>query len=80
MTADDLHSELMNHEMVTPTDLPLVDPGNPSGSWLYRVTSTCKPMADGNPVSHMPRNSPTLMEPRVLAMIRDWIAQGAKDN
>lgn len=78
--AEDLHSELMKHEMVTPTDMPLVDPGKPENSWLYEVTSNCKPESKVGPVSHMPRNSPTLLEPKVLAMIREWIANGAKDN
>ncbi|MFB6373968.1 MAG: hypothetical protein ABEN55_12850, partial [Bradymonadaceae bacterium] len=80
LTADDLHKELMNHEMKTPTDLPLIDPGNPEGSWLYEVTSNCKPQTKYGPTSHMPRNSPTLLDPGVLAMIREWIARGAKDN
>jgi hypothetical protein len=80
LTADDLHAELMNHELITPTDDPLVDPGNPEGSWLYRVTANCEPQIESGDVSHMPRNSPTLMDPEMLAMIREWIAQGAKDN
>jgi len=80
LTADDLHTELLNHEVATPTDHPLVEPGDPEGSWLYRVTSKCEPMAKNGPVAHMPRNSPTLLEPRVLAMIREWIARGAQDD
>lgn len=78
--AEDLHSELMNHEMVTPTDKPLVDPGNPEGSWLYEVTSNCEPETKNGTTSFMPRNSPTLLEPEVLAMIREWIERGAEDN
>lgn len=80
LTADDLHGELMNHELITPTEDPLVDPGNPEGSWLYRVTANCEPQVESGTVSHMPRNSPTLLEPEVLAMIREWIARGAQDN
>lgn len=80
LAADDLHDELMNHELLTPTDYPLVDPGNPEGSWLYRVTSNCEPETNEGTTSHMPRNSPTLLEPEILAMIREWIARGAQDN
>ncbi len=80
LTADDLHDELMNHELVTPTDDPLVDPGNPEESWLYRVTSRCEPEVETGTVSHMPRNSPTLMDPEMLAMIRAWIERGAADD
>jgi hypothetical protein len=80
LTADDLHAELTGHEMVTPTDMPLVTPGKPSQSWLYRVTSECEPESKVGPVSHMPRNAPTLTDPEVLAMLREWIARGAKDN
>ena len=80
LNADDLHAELTNHQVLTPTDMPLVDPGNPQGSWLYEVTSKCEPTSDVGTVSHMPRNSPTLLEPEMLAMIREWIARGAKDN
>lgn len=80
LVGDDLHDGLMNHELQTPTDLPLVDPGNPEGSWLYRVTSRCEPQSNAGPVSHMPKNSPTLLEPKMLAMIREWIRRGAQDN
>jgi hypothetical protein len=76
----DLHKRLMNHEMVTPTEMPLVDPGNPTNSWLYNVISTCQPSADGIDVSHMPRNSPTLLKDELIAMVRAWIANGAPDN
>ncbi len=80
LMAEDLHATLMNHELTTPTDLPLVDPGNPEGSWLYRVTSRCEPESNAGPVSHMPRNSPTLLDERVLAMIREWIERGAQED
>ena len=80
LAADDLHDELMTHELSTPTDKPLVDPGNPEGSWLYQVTSKCKPETNVGPVGHMPKNSPTLLDPGIVAMIREWIAEGAKDN
>jgi hypothetical protein len=80
LTGDNLRQRLVDHQMVTPTQMPLVDPGNPDGSWLYEVVSKCEPESDAGPVSHMPRNSPTLLDPELVAMVREWIAQGAKDN
>jgi len=81
LTAEgDLHDRLLNHQTVTPTDKPLVDPGNPTNSWLYTVLSTCNPKAGDLDVSHMPRNSPTLLDDELVAMVREWIARGAKDN
>lgn len=79
-TRENLHDRLLNHELRTPTEVPLVEPGEPEQSWLYRVTSNCEPQSSQGPVSHMPRNTPTLLEPEVLAMIREWIERGAKDN
>lgn len=70
----------MNHEVATPTEMPLVDPGNPGGSWLYQAVSRCQPQSDVGPVSHMPLNSPTLLDPEVVAMLRVWIAEGAQNN
>ena len=80
LSGDDLHDELMNHDVLTPTDLPLVEPGDADGSWLYKVISECEPESDLGPVAFMPRNSPTLMEPELVAMVRDWIDDGAEDN
>jgi hypothetical protein len=80
LTADDLHTELMEHEVLSPTEMPLVDPGNPEGSYLYELVSKCEPQAGDLSVSHMPKNSATLMRPENVAMLRDWIAEGAQDN
>lgn len=80
LTATDLHAELLGHEVLAPTDLPLVDPGNAEGSWLYKVVSECEPQTGDVTMSHMPRNSPTLLDPGVVAMLRDWINNGAEDN
>lgn len=77
----DLHADLLNHAVVGNTDLPLVDPGNPAGSWLYRKLAECQPSdKDGNPVAHMPLNAPFLSDPRLVAMVREWIAAGAPAN
>lgn len=79
-TEEGLHDRLMNHDVQSATDLPLVDPGNPDGSWLHVRTSECEPEIEGGTVSHMPRNSPTLLDSEVVAMIREWIALGAESN
>jgi len=70
----DLHSALLDHEVRGPTDLPLVAPGDPEGSWLYRSVSRCEP-APG--ASAMPLNTPILVEDEVVAVLREWIATGA---
>jgi hypothetical protein len=80
LSGDDLHAELTGHEVLAATELPLVDPGNAEGSWLYKVISECDPQAGGASVSHMPRNSPTLLDPELVAAVRDWIDEGAQDN
>jgi hypothetical protein len=57
------------------SQLPLVAPGDPEGSWLYRRVSRCAP--DG--AAHMSLNSPTLLDPSVVALVREWIAAGAPE-
>ena len=76
LAAVDLHAALLGHEMQRTTELPLVKPGDPGGSYLFQVLSTCA--ADGPP--HMPLNAPQLMPPDLVAMVRDWIAAGANDD
>ena len=62
-------------------DMPLVTPGDPSRSWLYRLLSQCEPVDDaGNTVASMPRNSPSLLDPAVVAKVRAWIEAGARDD
>ncbi len=81
LTADDLHTELMEHVVQANTDLPLVAPGDPEGSWLYRLVSQCSPTDDaGAAVAHMPLNAPRLADPGLVATLRDWIESGAIDN
>lgn len=78
---EDLHVALLGHEVTGPTDMPLVDPGNPEGSWLYRKLAYCEPEgADGVTVAHMPINSPILIEDELVALVRDWIAAGALED
>ncbi|MGM0557976.1 MAG: hypothetical protein ACQEVA_16440, partial [Myxococcota bacterium] len=33
LVGDDVHGSLMDHQVASPTDMPLVDPGNPDNSW-----------------------------------------------
>lgn len=82
LSSDDVHERLLNHAIVfADTDLPLVAPGDPEGSWLMQMLSRCAPRdARGNLVNHMPRNSPTLLPPELVAKVRDWILAGAEDN
>lgn len=81
LVSPDLGARLAEHRVVAATDLPLIAPGDPQGSWLYQLISRCEPVDDnGNPVSHMPRNSPRLLEGELIAKVRDWILQGALDN
>jgi hypothetical protein len=77
----DLHAKLLGHTVTGNSDLPLIDPGNPEGSWLYQRIAKCEPMdQDGNLVTHMPLNAPFLLDPGVIATVREWIAAGALDN
>lgn len=78
----DVHANLLEHEVVFgQTDKPLVAPGDPEGSWLMQLISRCEPTDDvGNVLAHMPRNSPTLLPPELVAKVRDWILNGALDN
>ena len=79
--APDLHTHLLGHEVKANAGVPLVDPGNPEGSYLYQLISQCKPKdADGNEVAHMPLNAPFLSDPKLVAQVRDWIAAGAQNN
>lgn len=80
LTADDLHGELLSHETSAPTDLALVEPGDAEASWLYQIMSQCEPRPGGMPMAKMPRNSPTLLDPALVATLRDWIDDGALDN
>jgi len=58
-----------------------VAPGDPEGSWLYRVVAQCRPEdAAGNVVSHMPLNSPKLSDPGLVAALREWIEAGAQGD
>jgi hypothetical protein len=71
---DGLLQRLLSYQPEADVPLPLISPGHPEGSWLYRLMTRCEPRnADGNAVAHMPRNAPILLDPKTLALVRDWI-------
>ena len=81
LRATDLHAELLGHDVQAATVMPLIAPGDPDGSWLYRLISQCEPTDDaGNVVAHMPRNAPTLADPALVARVRAWIEAGAAND
>jgi hypothetical protein len=78
LQAPDLLTELLNHEVIGSPGTSLVEPGDPDNSWLYQVMSSCSPMTSGGDVAtHMPRNAPVLLDDRSVALVREWIANGA---
>lgn len=79
--AADLHAELLGHPVSGDVGMPLVTPGDPDKSWLYHVLSRCEPKDKGGFVrAHMPFNAPILLDPELVAKVRDWIAAGALDD
>ena len=81
LTREGLYERLRAYESPTMPEIALVAPGDPDNSSLYRRLAACEPTtAQGFPLNHMPLNSPTLLEPEVIAKLRAWIADGAPDN
>jgi len=80
LRAADLHAELLTHA-VAGTTMPLVSPGDPDNSWLYRALSRCEPDdGQGHRGPHMPLNAPFLLDPGLVNKVRAWIAAGALDD
>jgi hypothetical protein len=78
LTQPDLASVLNGVPSVARPEMPLVDPGRPENSYLYLLLSKCEPVAaNGESAAHMPRNAPTLLEPALVAKVREWIKSGA---
>ncbi len=78
LTVEDLETALLEHVPTTSGGIPLVVPGDPAGSWLYRVLSECAPMrADGTVASHMPLNAPVLLDDAAIASVHEWIQDDA---
>jgi hypothetical protein len=81
LAAGDLHRALMEHELMIDSGMPLVKPGDPEGSWLYRILADCEPaLASGATVDHMPKGAPILLDGGVIAKLRAWIEAGAKND
>ncbi len=74
LTAEDLRAELIEHAVQSSTELALVEPGDASKSYLFHVLSRCEP--EGGP--NMPLNAPSLLDPTLVALVRDWIDAGAR--
>ena len=54
----------------------LVEPGDPDSSWLYQIMANCAPDGGGSG-THMPLNAPVLLDDTHVALVREWIADGA---
>jgi len=81
LTAADLHGELLGHDLLFDTGMPLVDPGDPENSWIYHLLADCEPtLPGGQVVSHMPKNAPKLLDDGLVAKLRGWIEAGALDD
>jgi len=78
LQAPDLLAELLAHEVMGNVGATLVEPGDPENSWLYRMMADCSP--EGGTGSHMPLNAPVLLDDRSIALVREWIADGAQNN
>jgi hypothetical protein len=73
----DAWTALVN-QPATQSALPRVKPGDPEGSYLYHKLAGTHLQAGGSG-EHMPFQRDRL-EPADLAVFRDWIAQGARNN
>ncbi|EDM79154.1 hypothetical protein PPSIR1_27348 [Plesiocystis pacifica SIR-1] len=78
LVSPNLGNRLLDHEVLGNPGASLVEPGSPENSWLYQVLSECEPEKSGGGVaSHMPLNSPFLLNDEAIALVREWIADGA---
>jgi hypothetical protein len=81
LLATELHAELLGHELTIDPGMPLVAPGDPERSWLYRILADCDPQLQGGvTVAHMPKGAPTLLDAGLLAKLRAWIEAGAEND
>jgi hypothetical protein len=81
LSGDDVHDVLVSHDVVAQTTSPLVVPGDPEASHLYQRLARCEPTDDaGNALQHMPYNAPFLLDDGRVALVREWIADGALDD
>ncbi len=68
-----LYEQLVGRASMLAPDVPLVDAGNPDGSFLYQKIAECEPSAGAS----MPLNAPILLSAESIAVVREWIAAGA---
>jgi len=80
LRGEGLKERLLAATVVGAPEHRLVVPGSPEESWLYQVVSKCEPsLGEGTqPRTHMPLNAPVLLDPVLVAKIRDWIVDGAQ--
>ena len=80
-TAAGLAERLVGVPANADTPDPLVTPGDPEASWLYKLLSECEPQnGAGATVRHMPFNAPTLLSDPLVAKLRAWIEAGAPND
>jgi hypothetical protein len=79
LTVANLREALVGKASKGRPEMDLVTPGKPEQSWLYQVLSRCKPKGKKGAVAHMPLNAPELLDDALVAKVRQWIADGAKD-
>lgn len=58
----------------TEIDLPRVDPGDPTNSWLYRKLTGTQTVGDPMPYGAFPLPAAS------VALVEQWILEGALDN
>ncbi|HXG38879.1 MAG TPA: hypothetical protein VNL36_08955 [Bacteroidota bacterium] len=80
LTAGQSYNNLVNvNAQAGCTTKKRVLPGNPSESVLYIRISANTPDTECGPNSRMPQGSPRLPQ-ATIDLVREWIAQGAKNN
>lgn len=78
LEAEDLHSELLDHQSVSDPGLMLVEPGDAENSVLFRRVAYCEPQtSSGGTRTHMPYGSPVLLEDALINKLGAWIDGGA---
>lgn len=80
LTAGQSYNNLVNvNAQAGCTTKKRVLPGNPNESVLYIRISANTPDTECGPNSRMPQGSPRLPQ-STIDLVREWIAQGAKNN
>ena len=79
LASDQAYANIVSQPSTQKPQLLRINPGNPDLSYLYlKITkSTGDPDISGN---RMPRNGPPYLSDEEIDVIRQWIADGAKNN